>query len=75
MLPRKKVLDSPIPWAHKFFGQDFGQVSRLRFGKFTSVVKNLSIFLKYDSKTVETCLDPRMAVVSFPKALESNTGE
>ena len=75
MLPRKKVLDSPNPWAHKFFGQDIGQVSRLRFGKFTSVFRKLSIFLKYDRKTVETCLDPRMAVVSFPKALESSTGE
>ena len=74
MLPRKRVLDSPIPWAHKFFGQDFGKVSRLRFGTFTSVFENLSIFLKYDRKTVETYVDPRKAVVSFPKALESNTG-
>ena len=30
--------------------------------------------MKYDRKTVETCVDPRMAVVSFPKALESKTG-
>ena len=39
--PRKTIsiliLSSAIPWAFEFFGQDIGQVSRLRFGKFTAI--------------------------------------
>ena len=42
------ILLSAIPLAFKFFGQDSGQVSRLRFGKLTSIFKKLSIFQKSD---------------------------
>ena len=48
---RFKILYSPIACALAFFGQDIGQVSRLRFGKFTSIFKKLSIFQKYDRFT------------------------
>ena len=43
MLPWKEVFES--------FGQDIGQVSRLRFGKFTSIFKKLCIFQKSDRLT------------------------
>ena len=42
------ILKGAIPWAFEFFGQDSGQVLRLRFGKFTSIFKELSIFQKSD---------------------------
>ena len=55
MLPRKNVLEfnplSTIPWAFEFFGQENGQVSRLRLGKFTFTFKTLSIFQKSDRFT------------------------
>ena len=50
----KKVLDFnslPLTWALAFFVQDISQISRLRFGKFTAIFKELSIFQKYDRFT------------------------
>jgi len=45
------ILLSAIPWAFKFLGQDIGQVSRSRFGKFTSIFKKLFIFQRSDRFT------------------------
>ena len=61
------ILLSAIPWAFEFFGQDIDQVSRLRFGKFISIFKKLSIFQKSDR--VETGLDPLLEDELMPITL------
>ena len=49
--PKIKILLIAIPCAFEFFGQDIGQVSRLRLGKFTFIAKKLSHFQNFDRFT------------------------
>ena len=59
------ILYSAIPRAFELFGRDSGQVSRLRFGKFTSILKSYQFFksLTVLPKTEETGLDLRLRSV------------
>ena len=53
-IPEKRfglMLLSAISWDFELFGQDIGQVLRLRLGKFTFMFKKLSIFQKSDPFT------------------------
>jgi len=71
-----KILSSAIPCAFGFFGQDIGQVSRLRLGKFTFILKSYRSFktLTVLRETVETGLDAGLSMTTlnaYEKGFES----
>ena len=78
MLPRKELQDFTPLKCHSlgfrvFFGQDIGQVSRLRFGKYTSILKSYPFFksLTVLHKTVETGTDPHLTQHKHKKVCQT----